>query len=64
MEALQRALARYGYGIDVSGRHDDATTTIVSAFQRHFRPARVDGVADGSTRETLRRLLAALSPLA
>ena len=35
--------------------------TVVAAFQRHFRPAQVDGVADRSTVETLRRLLAALS---
>jgi len=29
----------------------------VTAFQRHFRPARVDGIADSSTTNTLRRLL-------
>jgi N-acetylmuramoyl-L-alanine amidase len=33
----------------------------VEAFQRHFRPARVDGRADLSTRDTLVRLLAARS---
>ena len=33
----------------------------VEAFQRHFRPARVDGRADLSTRDTLARLLAARS---
>jgi N-acetylmuramoyl-L-alanine amidase len=32
---------------------------VVEAFQRHFRPARVDGRADQSTRETLTRLRAA-----
>jgi N-acetylmuramoyl-L-alanine amidase len=32
----------------------------VAALQRHFRPARVDGVADRSTVETLRALLAKL----
>jgi len=31
----------------------------VAAFQRHFRPARIDGIADRSTIETLDRLLAA-----
>jgi N-acetylmuramoyl-L-alanine amidase len=54
---LQRLLARYGYGIEPSGDYDDATATIVSAFQRHFRPARVDGIADGSTQKTLAALL-------
>jgi N-acetylmuramoyl-L-alanine amidase len=33
---------------------------VVTAFQRHFRPARVDGVADASTITTLRDLIAAL----
>jgi N-acetylmuramoyl-L-alanine amidase len=31
---------------------------VVTAFQRHFRPARVDGIADVSTVETLHSLLA------
>ena len=33
---------------------------VVTAFQRHFRPARVDGVADHSTMTTLHALLASL----
>jgi N-acetylmuramoyl-L-alanine amidase len=33
----------------------------VSAFQRHFRPARVDGIAEASTIDTLDALLAARS---
>ena len=57
---LQEMLARYGYGIERSGRYDPATTTVVSAFQLHFRPAKADGIADRATLETLRRLLAAL----
>ncbi len=59
--ALQAMLAGYGYGIEASGFYDSATATIVGAFQRHFRPARIDGVADPSTVATLRRLLAGLS---
>jgi N-acetylmuramoyl-L-alanine amidase len=55
--ALQRMLARFGYAADVTGVYDEKTRDIVTAFQRHFRPARVDGVADVSTRDTLRRLL-------
>jgi N-acetylmuramoyl-L-alanine amidase len=34
---------------------------VVTAFQRHFRPARVDGVADHSTMTTLHSLLATLA---
>jgi N-acetylmuramoyl-L-alanine amidase len=55
---LQSSLAAYGYGIAASGRFDQAMHDVVAAFQRHFRPARVDGIADVSTTETLRRLLA------
>jgi N-acetylmuramoyl-L-alanine amidase len=60
IEALQAMLALYGYGVDVTGEFDEATSAVVRAFQRHFRPARVDGIADASTVETLHRLLGAL----
>jgi N-acetylmuramoyl-L-alanine amidase len=33
---------------------------VVRAFQRHFRPALVDGIADVSTAATLDKLAAAL----
>jgi N-acetylmuramoyl-L-alanine amidase len=55
---LQRALARFGYAADVTHVYDTSTAEIVTAFQRHFRPERVDGLADVSTRNTLARLLA------
>ena len=55
---LQRVLAEYGYGVTPSGHYDAETHEIVAAFQRHFRPARVDGVADVSTMRTLESLLA------
>lgn len=54
---LQYMLADYGYGLEVLGRYDEATKAVVTAFQRHFRPAKADGVADLSTVATLRRLL-------
>ncbi|HEY4746781.1 MAG TPA: peptidoglycan-binding protein, partial [Steroidobacteraceae bacterium] len=55
---LQRALADYGYGVTVNGSYDPTTENVVTAFQRHFRPARVDGIADVSTVRTLKRLIA------
>jgi len=58
--SLQSDLKRYGYGIRITGRYDVPTQQVVQAFQRHFRPARVDGIADGSTLLTLQRLLAGL----
>jgi N-acetylmuramoyl-L-alanine amidase len=60
---LQSMLARYGYAAPLTGEYDAATEAVVAAFQRHFRRARVDGVADASTLATLRDLLAA-RPLA
>jgi N-acetylmuramoyl-L-alanine amidase len=60
VQELQSQLAQYGYGLDATSRYDEATTAVVTAFQRHFRPARIDGVADVSTRGTLSKLLAAL----
>lgn len=56
VRALQEALARYGYPLVPSGLYDVATEAVVAAFQRHFRPDRVDGVADGSTLDVLARL--------
>jgi N-acetylmuramoyl-L-alanine amidase len=54
---LQRTLAAYGYGIVENGEYDDATKIVVTAFQRHFRPAKIDGIADASTLLTLRALI-------
>jgi len=56
---LQAKLSRYGYGIELSRNYDVQTKTVVQAFQRHFRPAHIDGIADLSTIETLDRLIAA-----
>jgi N-acetylmuramoyl-L-alanine amidase len=61
---LQTMLAKFGYAAELTGLYDEATRDIVTAFQRHFRPARVDGVADRSTIETLRELLTASSATA
>jgi N-acetylmuramoyl-L-alanine amidase len=58
--ALQRALADYGYGLTPRGHYDQATAEVVTAFQRHFRPQKVDGISDGSTVATLQALLAGL----
>ena len=56
--ALQKSLREYGYGIEAKGEFDSNTLEVVTAFQRHFRPERVDGHADPSTRSTLQELLA------
>jgi N-acetylmuramoyl-L-alanine amidase len=59
IEALQAMLVMYGYGLKITGVFDEDTEKVVAAFQRHFRPERVDGVADASTIMTLRNLIAA-----
>ncbi|ACK52435.1 N-acetylmuramyl-L-alanine amidase, negative regulator of AmpC, AmpD [Methylocella silvestris BL2] len=58
VEELQAMLGAYGYGAPVSGAYDARTQCVIRAFQRHFRPALVDGIADFSTVATLRKLLA------
>jgi N-acetylmuramoyl-L-alanine amidase len=60
VDDLQSMLSLYGYGIDINGVFDPPTHTVVAAFQRHFRPRRVDGLADRSTVDTLRRLIQSL----
>jgi N-acetylmuramoyl-L-alanine amidase len=56
---LQTWLSDYGYGLERTACYDQATIEVVTAFQRHFRPDKVDGIADPSTILTLRKLLAA-----
>ena len=54
---MQALLQAYGYGLNTSGTYDEETSQVVTAFQRHFRPAKVDGLVDHSTWSTLGRLL-------
>lgn len=54
---LRAGLHRLGYGLKPGGDYDAETETTVRAFQRHWRPSRIDGVADGETRARLVGLL-------
>jgi N-acetylmuramoyl-L-alanine amidase len=56
----QAMLALYGYGVEMTGVYDHPTRIVVAAFQRHFRPQKVDGETDASTIATLRALIGAL----
>ena len=51
---MQEKLAYFGYGVPTSGAYDKETCDVVMAFQRHFRPEKVDGLFDSLC---LRRLL-------
>jgi N-acetylmuramoyl-L-alanine amidase len=53
-------LSLYGYKTEITGEFSERLKGDVEAFQRHFRPQRVDGIADFSTIDTLHRLLSAL----
>jgi N-acetylmuramoyl-L-alanine amidase len=59
IQETQQLLARYGYGVSPSGYLDGTTRDCIAAFQRHFRPSKIDGVIDGSTVATLKALIAA-----
>jgi N-acetylmuramoyl-L-alanine amidase len=56
-EPFEKALSRFGYGVapDV----DVPLKDVIAAFQRHFRPSCVDGIADAETKTLLGALLAA-----
>lgn len=47
--ALQEALSGIGYGVPVTGVYCATTQACVEAFQRRFRPERVDGLLDAQT---------------
>jgi len=50
---IEAALQRFGY----APPHDVDAAAIVAAFQRHYRPGQVDGIADQETRGLLGDLL-------
>jgi N-acetyl-anhydromuramyl-L-alanine amidase AmpD len=54
---VQGLLAEYGYACPQTGVEDEMTRLVVTAFQRHFRPERVDGVVDAETALRLAALL-------
>jgi N-acetylmuramoyl-L-alanine amidase len=48
-DAVRAGLARLGYDCPTEGPCCEATVAAIAAFQRRWRPARVDGVADAGT---------------
>lgn len=49
VRVLQESLRAFGYGVPETGEYDDLTEAAVAAFQRRFRPQRIDGAADEQT---------------
>lgn len=60
VSTMKSLFTEYGYGLSDKDTFDDEMRDVVTAFQRHFRTEKVDGVVDSSTILTLRRLLDAL----
>ncbi|MFA6037999.1 MAG: N-acetylmuramoyl-L-alanine amidase [Legionellales bacterium] len=54
---LQENLARYGYNIEITGKLDQQTRNVVSAFQMHFRPSDYSGIPDQQTDAILKNLI-------
>ncbi len=61
LREIQSALAAIGYACPQSGAQDAATTAAITAFQRHYRPERCDGVIDAETGRRIEALAAALA---
>lgn len=55
---FQRLLASIGFDVPTGGILDERTEVVLRAFQRHWRPARIDGRADPSTLDTIARVAA------
>ncbi len=54
-EPVETALARFGYG--VAPAVDVPLKNVIAAFQRHFRPSCVDGIADAECKGLLAGLV-------
>jgi len=54
---MQEMLVFYGYGMPIDAMYGINTEQVVLAFQRHFRPERVDGVWDGECQSRLEALV-------
>ena len=61
VRGLQTLLTLFGYDLEANGVYDAKTELVIAAFQRRFRPERVDGVADASVVRSLRALLDLIS---
>jgi N-acetylmuramoyl-L-alanine amidase len=54
---LKQRFKRLGFAVGENDIFDEDFTFVVKAFQRHWRPEKVDGLVDPSTRGTLADLL-------
>ena len=57
VKVCQRGLAYLGYGVPFSGIMDAQTQLVAAAFQRRYRPSKIDGFLDMQTIEILNLLV-------
>jgi len=57
LQKLQKNLRTFGYAINITGKLDQQTRTVVQAFQMHFRPNNYSGDPDAETIAILENLI-------
>jgi N-acetylmuramoyl-L-alanine amidase len=62
LRPVRAALSFIGYRVDREGPLDPGLSTVLRAFQRHWRPEAVTGQADAGTRARLAALAALIPP--
>ncbi|KQT20902.1 N-acetylmuramoyl-L-alanine amidase [Chryseobacterium sp. Leaf404] len=55
--SVKTNLQKFGYGLELSEKWDDATKRTIEAFQYHFRPTNYDGIMDAETWAILQALI-------
>jgi N-acetylmuramoyl-L-alanine amidase len=60
VRAAQDGLIAIGYGLAASGAMDARTIAVLTAFQRRFRPQRIDGALDAETEALIGAVVAAV----
>ena len=56
ISAAQMGLATLGYGAEVTGVMDEKMSALIEAFQRRYRPSKVDGKIDVQTLDIIGKL--------
>ena len=52
-EINQKMLKKIGFDINITNKFDNDTKQVIEAFQRHWRPSKIDGFIDVSTEDIL-----------
>lgn len=59
---LRRDLSQIGYGVSPEGVFDRELEAVITAFQRRYRPWRIDGVVDQQTKARIGQVLEGVAP--